>query len=42
MEPLRYLGAMAGIIGTSIADSRESRTGKPSLAGAIVDRLTGH
>jgi len=42
IEPLRYLGAMAGIIGTSIADSRESRTGKPSLAGAIVDRLTGH
>ena len=42
VEPLRYLGAMAGIFGTSIADSRESHTGKPSLVGNVVDRLTGH
>ena len=41
-EPLRYLGTMAGIIGTSIADARESKTNKPSLVGRIVDGLTGH
>ena len=40
-EPLRFAGAMAGIIGTSIADRRESRTGRPSLVGKFVDRLTG-
>jgi glycine/D-amino acid oxidase-like deaminating enzyme len=41
-EPLRYLGTMAGIIGTSIADARETKTNKPSLVGKIVDGLTGH
>ena len=41
-EPLRYLGTMAGIIGTSHADARESKTNKPSLVGKIVDGLTGH
>ena len=41
-EPLRYVGATAGIIGTSLADSRESHTNKPSLVGRIVDGLTGH
>ena len=40
-EPLRYLGTTAGIIGTSLADRWESYTGRPSLAGKIVDRLTG-
>ena len=42
VEPLRYLGTMAGIIGTSVADARESKTNKPSLVGKIVDGLTGH
>lgn len=41
-EPLRYLGTMAGILGTSIADAREAKTGKPSLLGRVVDSLTGH
>jgi glycine/D-amino acid oxidase-like deaminating enzyme len=41
-EPLRYLGSMAGIIGTSMADAREAKTNKPSLVGKIVDSLTGH
>lgn len=41
-EPLRYLGTMAGILGTSIADARETKTNRPSLVGKIVDGLTGH
>jgi len=41
-EPLRYVGTMAGIVGTSLADAREASTNKPSLVGRIVDRLTGH
>jgi glycine/D-amino acid oxidase-like deaminating enzyme len=41
-EPLRYLGATAGIIGTDIADRIEAKTGRPSLVGRIVDGLTGH
>jgi len=41
-EPLRYLGSMAGIIGTSLADAREAKTNQPSVVGKIVDGLTGH
>lgn len=41
IEPLRYLGATAGILGTAIADRIESRTGKPSLIGRMIDPLTG-
>ena len=40
-EPLRYLGATAGIWGTALADSIEARTGKPSLIGKLIDPLTG-
>ena len=40
-EPLRYLGATAGIWGTALADSIEARTGKESLIGRLIDPLTG-
>ena len=40
-EPLRYAGAMAGIIGTALADRIEAKTGRPSVVGKIVDSLTG-
>lgn len=40
-EPLRYLGSMAGIIGTSIADRIEERTGRESLLGRALAPLTG-
>jgi glycine/D-amino acid oxidase-like deaminating enzyme len=40
-EPLRYLGATAGIWGTALADSIEARTGKPSIIGRLIDPLTG-
>lgn len=41
-EPLRYLGAMAGIIGVDLADRGESKTGKKSPLHAILGPLTGH
>lgn len=41
VEPLRYLGATAGIIGTALADKIEARTGKPSLIGRMIDPLAG-
>jgi len=40
-EPLRYLGATAGIRGTALADGIEARTGRPSLIGKMIDPLTG-
>ncbi len=40
-EPLRYLGATAGIWGTALADSIEARTGRDSLIGRLIDPLTG-
>lgn len=41
-EPWRWLGINAGL-GVAVAADREERlTGRPSLAGRIVDRLTGH
>ena len=41
-EPLRYLGAMAAIIGVGVADGIESRTGKKSLVSKLIAPLTGH
>lgn len=41
-EPLRYVGAMAGIIGVDLADRIESRTGKRSLVSRLIAPLTGH
>ena len=40
-EPLRWLGATAGIAGTALADRIEARTGKDSLVGKMIDPLTG-
>jgi glycine/D-amino acid oxidase-like deaminating enzyme len=41
-EPLRYLGAMAAIVGVDLADRSESRTGKRSLFQKLIAPLTGH
>ena len=41
-EPLRWLGINAGLRGAAWADARESRTGRPSTIGRVVDHLTGH
>ncbi len=40
-EPLRWLGATAGIAGTALADRIEAKTGKASLVGRMIDPLTG-
>ena len=41
-EPLRYAGATAAILGVSLADRIEARTGRPSLVSKLVGPLTGH
>jgi len=41
-EPLRYLGAMAAILGVGAADAIEARTGKQSLVSRLIAPLTGH
>ncbi len=41
-EPLRYLGAMAAIVGVDLADRSETRTGKRSLIQKLIAPLTGH
>jgi glycine/D-amino acid oxidase-like deaminating enzyme len=41
-EPLRWLGANAALHGMAYADRTEARTGRPTLVGRLVDRLTGH
>jgi glycine/D-amino acid oxidase-like deaminating enzyme len=38
-EPVRWLGINAGVALASWADHREARSGVPSRAGALVDRL---
>lgn len=40
-EPLRWPGITAALWLTAAADASESRTGRPSKRGALVDRLTG-
>jgi len=42
VEPLRYLGATAAIMGVGIADRLEAKTGKPSLVSKLIAPLTGH
>lgn len=42
VEPLRWLGANAGLKAMSIADRSEARTGKASKIAAAMGRLTGH
>ncbi len=41
-EPARWLGINGGRLLATVADRRESRTGRPSRLGAVVQRLTGH
>ena len=41
-EPLRWAAATVGLKATESADRVESRTGKPSLRGRLVDAITGH
>jgi glycine/D-amino acid oxidase-like deaminating enzyme len=40
-EPLRWLGVNAALRLASAADSAEEKTGRPSRAGALLERLTG-
>lgn len=42
VEPLRWLATTAALHVTSSADRIETRTGRASLRGRIVDALTGH
>ncbi len=41
-EPLRFLGANAGLVATTLADVEERVTRHPSLIARIVAPLTGH
>jgi glycine/D-amino acid oxidase-like deaminating enzyme len=40
-EPLRFLGANAGLVATGLADREEALTGRPSLAAKLMAPLTG-
>lgn len=40
-EPLRFLGANAGLLATDLADREEALTGRPSLAARLLAPLTG-
>jgi len=41
-EPLRFLGANAGLLGMRAADSEEAITGRPSLIARALGPLIGH
>ena len=41
-EPLRFIGANAGLLTMSIADTEERITGRPSVAARLMGPLTGH
>jgi glycine/D-amino acid oxidase-like deaminating enzyme len=41
-EPLRFIGANAGLAAMTIADAEERITGRPSLAARIMGPLVGH
>jgi glycine/D-amino acid oxidase-like deaminating enzyme len=41
-EPLRFLGANAGLLATDIADREEHLTGRASLVARLMAPLTGH
>jgi glycine/D-amino acid oxidase-like deaminating enzyme len=41
-EPLRFLGANAGLAAMTIADAEERITHRPSLAARLMGPLTGH
>jgi glycine/D-amino acid oxidase-like deaminating enzyme len=40
-EPLRFLGANAGLVATDLADREEALTGRPSVAARLMAPLTG-
>lgn len=41
-EPLRFLGANAGLLGMTVADAEERVTRRPSIAARLMAPLTGH
>ncbi|MCU1439933.1 MAG: FAD-dependent oxidoreductase [Rhodoglobus sp.] len=41
-EPLRFIGANAGLLAMTVADAEERVTGRPSLAARIMAPLLGH
>lgn len=41
-EPLRFLGANAGLLAMTAADAEERRTGRASLIARLMGPLTGH
>lgn len=41
-EPLRFFGVNAGLIAMQVADSLETRTGRPSRLASVVNKLIGH
>ncbi|MBC7591279.1 MAG: FAD-dependent oxidoreductase, partial [Salinibacterium sp.] len=41
-EPLRFLGANAGLLAMTIADAEERMTGRRSIAAQLMGSLTGH
>jgi glycine/D-amino acid oxidase-like deaminating enzyme len=41
-EPLRFVGANAGLVGMTIADEEEKVTGRPSIVARLLAPLTGH
>lgn len=41
-EPLRFVGANAGLAAMTVADAEERITGRPSLAARVMGPLTGH
>ena len=41
-EPLRFLGANAGLVAMTVADAEERLTKRPSLAARAMGPLTGH
>ena len=41
-EPLRFIGANAGLVTMDIADAEERMTGRSSIAAKLMSPLTGH
>ena len=41
-EPLRFLGANAGMLAMSVADAEERLTGRASLVARVMGPLVGH
>ncbi len=41
-EPLRFVGANAGLAAMTLADAEERMTGRPSLAARVMAPLVGH